>query len=289
MSFSFLRTSLVVLLLTTVLISCYDHAPLASQRLRLKKSVEHFGGEATLTTEFTYDASGRPLKQQSYSYPASPTSDNFYSFNYDAQNRVSFTTGRYHFPFYVPFEEPQPNGYHGNYEYDEAGRVKKINFLFTYSNSPTVKLFRVWTFEYNAMNQVINLIQNDFNFVPGASVDYEKRFTYQNGNIVQMDQLIYAAGTKDITNRTRVLVTYDDKPNPYYGMSGLNVPTLLMFSRNHYTSYTIQQVSNDGSVVEFESKSIHETTYNERGIITKWRGNAGSFGPTTITYEYESY
>ncbi|GAB3918462.1 hypothetical protein [Larkinella terrae] len=285
---SFLRNSVVVLLLTTLFCSCEDHLPLESQRLRLKKTVESFGGEATLTTEFNYDANGRQISQQATPYPANPDYPDFFHFYYNDQSRVSYATGKLGPSFLLPVEEPQPNGYRLDYRYDGTGRLERINYAFTFKNVATLRPYRVHYFEYNAMNQVAKIIQKEINVIPGQGTDYEKKFTYANGNITQVDQVIYAVGTKNVTFRNRFLYTYDNKPNPYYGLSGLNVPLVLMFSRNHYTSYSSQSIGEDGSV-GVSTNNSHEVTYNAQGNIASWRGYVGNFGSTKIDFEYESY
>lgn len=262
-----LRALLILSLPLAFAFSCEDHRQPKPDRFRLKSvtyndpttSTEYAALSPSSTFFLKYDAAGRLT-----GYDLGP---NVNSSRWDlqySQNRVS--TLNY-------FLEVSP--FSNTYTYTEQGQLSRIaNYrLFNITGSRPPQLEYTFDFIYDGTNTLPSAkrITNELN----TQNRVEETYTFANGNAVK------------INGQT---INYDNTPNPYKGLFGLNTfLTLVPYAFGQPFGFSpFSARFADFSVKVFNQNNITNDavlTYNANGLVSKIAYNDGR----SEEFTYEQY
>lgn len=254
-----LRSWLLLLLPLCVAFGCMDHRDPQPLRYRLK-TIKYSVNLRTFT--LTYDSTGRIA---SYNYGSNATN---WTLGYDSQNRVRS----------IYFLDRGQNGNYTNlYTYNQQSQLTQVTRTRYPGRSTeplTPQLQSTYDLSYASTSATVpsKLITTYLN--PNSSL--EQIYTFSGGNAIQVGDKTYS---------------YDNTPNPYRGLFGLN----LYFSLDRgdglpvpISPFAPSQLFTDLGVKVFNQNNITTDatlTYNSNGLVTKIAYNDGKFEEFT----YESY
>jgi YD repeat-containing protein len=146
-----------------------------------------------------------------------------------------------------------------SYGYDGSGNIVSTKVFSDAAKTGAYTLTEDDVLEYNADRVPVKVTQTS-----GTDQAVEQ-YTYTNGNIVALSRKGNTGINKFETNLNAL--TYDTKPNPFYGLVTAG-PDRLLYSKNNLLEGTL--------------------TYDANGMLSK--KVVTRFGVTiTETYTYESY
>ncbi|MVM39906.1 hypothetical protein GO730_23685 [Spirosoma sp. HMF3257] len=266
---TFFTPFVVVLGLVVSLFACSDHrlgGSLSPARLRLKTVVG--GGQ---NTTYSYDSQNRLAT-------ISKADGSLGVFSYgDLLEKYSYTF---------------PGGQHTYFSEFPNAADRSTGLITPYPNVFDGTSFSVK--RYSIINSNIGPLVADATF--GYGFDASKRLTgyyKSNGN----DDALFRVGigvlsytgeniTKVYSASGRVtlkdvLLEYDDKINPFFGLMDPNIDPVQRFSRNNRVKLNDTNLANGTTIYEYE--------YNQQGLPTKRTAKQGSTVIEVLTYTYESY
>lgn len=258
----FLRYLLLVLLPALSLLSC-DHRvvdpstaahPLGPFRLRYVtyngRTMNGFTSDSR-TFSLAYDSNG-VLISYGYAYKALPNSIYYRAvvFERDAQGRVTKLTDGFQSLVY---------SYSGN-RISQVSTIARIENLNDYTKSKD-SLVRRYGYVYTSQQGLLPARRGYLESQLGIN-NAEEGYTFVNGNAVTINQTNY---------------TYDDKPNPYYGMVGFNAfdpfDSNPQLERPAGTPFDNSDKFADIQVKVFNRNNItnntKQITYNADGLVTR--------------------
>ena len=163
------------------------------------------------------------------------------------------------------------------FKYDSQGRLTTTEEMSTPSGSS-----RRVTFGYDATGNLTSAKTESFSPFSSVPVSItQQTFSYGSGKYptkVTSDSgaITYTYTNENITQATSLSTvesfTYDDKPNPYYGLVGIGIGPSI-FSKNNVIS---------------AGKTY---SYDTNGLLTLifTPGEPAQGGPTSVVYRYEFY
>lgn len=272
---------LLVTLLATGLLSCSDHrlgGPASPARLRLRslQSTAQTGANTfTYSYTYSYDSLNRPVSidrinngqtgraiiaygdpQQQYTFMANDTRILYLDYPSPSNLQTGSIT-------------PYPANWQGaNFSTSRYGVVgTKIN---------TSTVFRSYEFSFDTDKQPSSYVDR------GSGPTDLNTFSYgsTNGNVTS-EQYRYAAGRGDFGTAT---YSYDNKPNPLFGLLDPSVDLIQRFSRNNVLIR--DNVSGRNNV---SGTTTYAYEYNAQGLPTKRTATYGGSVIETLLYTYESY
>lgn len=204
-------------------------------------------------------------------------SDNIYTFNYDATGKISdyVISTDYSIQNATPHYDAQNRlvdidilkglgtyARRKTYEYNSNGNIAIARFYSDPYDTGDFKLDQTYTFEYTStkMPSKVTTINSDNST---QAVEY----IYDHENIVKVD--FFDNGVSTFSSQ----YTYDDKPNPLYGLIELG-PSSETFSKNNTVS------------------TANETIYDSNGLKTSLSVNYKStsiYDRYKYIYTYEAY
>ncbi|MCF0056072.1 hypothetical protein [Dyadobacter sp. CY356] len=273
-------------LLFTFFLSCTDHLP--PQSLRVKSITQTLPNSNGITniTEFNYDNAGRLSNLKSYQLPdsnAAVRSRTIYT--YDGNNMLLAVTRN--------FSDLKTESY--QFGYNQAGKVNKLDY-----SALADDVYKM-TFQYSG--NMLTGSERKFNF---SSVSYIKSVLYNfpGNNLGSVSSVTtFTKNVSSITN-SESEYTYDDQVNPFYGNFIIPAPNgparPSQGNFNYYTYYGGIDNFLSLSKNNIRSESIgdyqatYDYTYNGQGLpltrVTKKKnGQNESYIDETLEYVYETY
>ncbi|CCG98055.1 hypothetical protein FAES_0041 [Fibrella aestuarina BUZ 2] len=236
---------------------------------RIKRIVYEGDWAAGATTEFTYGNNGK-VNQATYVGQDVGRGAPKGLFAYNAGNQL--LTYTYQYPYVdgqgtlgerTAFSyRPQSSG--------SGGPTVEILFAQTdfVKSDGTYQLLKHTT--STLVNGLVSTVRTEATTAGSAATT--DQYTIESGNLTAIRAV---SGPDQIEN-----FTFDDKPNPFFGLFGPDVTPVRRYSRNNVTEATVRYSS--GSVRTYTISY----TYNEQGLpITAQTSNTSS----RILFEYEAY
>lgn len=267
---SYLLKLASLLLMSLVVWACTDHEtdPPNADHFRLKTTNVVVRGGAPSLTEYGYDAQNRLILSRRANGPSR-------SFSYDAQNR------------YQSSEYTPPSG-----AVSPDNVVQRTRFMYESAS----KNFVAET--YVVQNGIETLFLRSYYTVDANNDVTQIRKTDPQGNLVRLYRYEYTGHnitTEIVGEEGKVgpgrgalfyFYTYDDKPNPYYGLVGPN---------NDLT-----EADNNAGVRRFSQNNVTRLsfttdvtnsyyTYNSLGLPVSVKDSAFQSLRAQTTFSYESY
>lgn len=263
-----MRTSLLVVVSLLVgLAACTDHlqptepTSQPQTRLRLKRTVSTSPGFPG-TTEFVYDQQGR---QTAFIYLGDRA-----DFTYNAASRLSSILFAYQTTVDITGEQTL-------FSYNDAQRqVRSTLSLLTTVNGQYTPSSQLKTSTYTfdtSFNKPVSLVDSSRNPATVSTTTY----TFTGDNLTRTRNQ-----SSSQPNQTAFDYSYDDKPNPFYGLIGPGITDARRFSRNNVAKTVV--TNGLGTATESQSQLMIQYEYNAQGLPTR-----AVAGPTQLTYEYETY
>ncbi|QKZ13562.1 hypothetical protein [Spirosoma sp. KUDC1026] len=273
-----LSTSFFTLLLAVSLFSCTDHrlgGPASPARLRLQslQSATPTGTAAYLYT-YSYDSQNRPVSinravagvntlaiiaygdpQQKYTYVSNDTRTLYLEYPNSADQRDGTIT-------------PYPSMPTGT-----SFATTKYGLLN--SKIYTSNVVRNYNYTFNASQQLTEYSE------VGSGTDVNTFKYTTTGDNITAEQYSYSAGRGDTGT---VTYTYDDRPNPLFGLLDPTVSNTQRLSRNNVLTKTNASQKNFNSGL-----TTYAYEYNGQGLPTKRTATYNGSVIETLTYNYESY
>lgn len=270
---------LLVTLFATGLSSCLDHrlgGPASPARLRLRslQSTTQTGAN-TFTYTYSYDSLNRTVSidrindgqtgravivygdpQQQYTFMANDTRILYLDYPSPSNQQTGSIT-------------PYPANWQGaNFSTSRYGVVgTKIN---------TSVVIRSYEFSFDADKQPSSYVDR------GSGPTDLNTFSYRStNNNVTFEQYRYAAGRGDFGTAT---YSYDNKPNPLFGLLDPSVDLIQRFSRNN-----VLIRDNASGRSNMSGITTYTYDYNTQGLPTKRTATYGGAVTETLLYTYESY
>ncbi len=277
-----LSKSIIALLLAGSLFACTDHrlgGPASPARLRLQ-SLQSVTQSATLTGTATY----------------------LYTYSYDSQNRpvsVNRTIAGVNSLAVIAYGDPQqkytdvindtrtlyleypdPADQRGGTITPYPSMVNGTSFNTTKYGLFNAKIYtstvvRNYFYTFNASQQLTEYSDAG----NGTDVNTFKYTT--TGNNITAEQYSYSAGRGDAGSAS---YTYDDKPNPLFGLMDPTISYTQRLSRNNVLTKTNASLRNFNSGL-----TTYAYEYNGQGLPTKRTATYNGSVIETLTYNYESY
>ncbi|MEZ0611052.1 hypothetical protein ACAW74_21240 [Fibrella sp. WM1] len=255
-----LRAWLLLLLPLCVAFTCSDHREPQPLRYRLK-TVNYNGSYDTFY--LTYDSNGRLTR---YNYGPNRGAVQ-YDVSYDSLNRVK----------QLYFIDQGLNGNFSNgYIYNQHNQLSQVERYYLpvriFYPLPQPSLASTYLYDYTSTgaSTPARLTTRYTNY------SLDQAYTFSGGNAIKVGDKEY---------------TYDDKPNPYKGLFGLNLNFGLdpSYASNEPVSpFSPSQRFTDLGVKVYNQNNITtgaKLTYNSDGLVTKIVYDNGTFEEFT----YEAY
>lgn len=223
--------SLTSFVISLTLFSCQDHltTPTGPQRFRLKRIINSTAQSPTVTTTLNYNSAGKLL---GYTEGYSTGERREYALQYNGQGRL------------VSREAKDVNGVLVNraeFDSDANGNITAVRAFFDPNSASP---YRTLTIEYGADKLPVKVTTTELSQVISVV-----QYSYNGGNIVSNN-------------------AYDNSPNPYYGLIGLDTGIPDLVNRNN------------------EIQPLYTYDYNSNGLLTRVAANRLS---AYESYEYEPY
>ncbi|RYF67657.1 MAG: hypothetical protein EOO39_20845 [Cytophagaceae bacterium] len=236
---------------------------------RIKRIVYEGDWATGATTEFTYGSNGK-VNQATYVGHDVGRGAPKGLFAYNASNQL--TTYIYQYP-YVDSQGTSGERTVFSYSPQTSGPgqpTAEILFAQTdfIKSNGTYQLLKHTT--STLVNGLVSTVRTEATTV--GSTATTDQYTIESGNLTTIRAV---SGPEQIDT-----FTFDDKPNPFFGLFGPDVTPVRRYSRNNVTEATVRYSS--GSVRTYTISY----TYNERGLpITAQTANTSS----RLLFEYEAY
>lgn len=263
---------LLIALFATGLFSCSDHqlgGPTSPVRLRLRsiQSAAQIAG-TTFSYSYTYgyDSLNRPVSINRINN--AQTSRAVIDYGGTNATRISYLD----YPDPASQQSNSITSYPSNWQGADF-TTTKYGLIGTNTNTSVV--LRSYQFSFDADKQPSAYTDR------GLGIDLSV-FGYRsaNGNVTS-EQYSYSAGHGDFGTAT---YTYDDKPNPLFGLLDPTVSLIQRFSRNNVLTRTnASGRSNQSGVTSYAYE------YNAQQLPTKRTATYGGAVVETLLYTYESY
>ncbi|CCH03469.1 hypothetical protein FAES_5470 [Fibrella aestuarina BUZ 2] len=260
-----LRAWLLLLLPLCAAFTCSDHREPQPLRYRLKTVKYSVGPPPNYTPQtftLTYDSNGRIA---SYDYGSNATN---WTVGYDNQNRVASI-------FFL--DRGQNGNYFNAYTYNQQSQLTQVTRTRYPGRSTepiTPRLQSTYDLNYASTSATVPSKLITTYLDPNSSL--EQIYTFSGGNAIQVGDKTY---------------TYDNTPNPYKGLFGLN----LYFSLDQgfglpvpISPFRPSQRFTDLGVKVYNQNNITTDatlTYNSDGLVTKIDYNDGA----SEEFTYEAY
>ncbi|MEZ0483536.1 hypothetical protein [Fibrella aquatica] len=236
---------------------------------RIKRIVYEGNWATGATTEFTYGSNGK-VSQATYTGHDSGRGAPKGLFSYNGSNRLA--TYDYQYP-YVDSQGLKGERTVFSYSPQASGPGQPmVEILFAQTDfaksDGTYQLLKHTT--STLVNGTVNTVRTEATTT--ASTATTDQYTIESGNLM---------GIRALTGPDQYeTFTFDDKPNPFFGLFGPDVTPVRRYSRNNVTEATVRYSS--GSVRTYTISY----TYNEQGLpIVAQTDNTSS----RILFEYEAY
>ena len=241
--------------LTLLLFACNDHRLVPSgQRFRVTQVVAG-NSQFLTTTNYAYNNSNKLENSTQRINSRGAISQATTRFNYNSQGRLSTT------------EQLSNSGdvtQRVTFSYDAAGNVASARreSFSPPATTPVNTIQETFIYSSGKYPTTVTSVVGDFTTT--------RTYTYSNDNIVQTSTTFMSPSSP--TSQTVESFVYDDKPNPYYGLTGIGYGPEV-FSKNN---------------VIVSGRSY---TYDTNGLLTlvTQPGGPEVGGPSTISYTYEFY